>query len=221
MDDEEEGSTCSLSPQSVSSLSLYSEEERDSVSCLVRTVLSAMRGHFVSGTPEGVKQVFAVNSRDKGTFDPLYMKFEELLRILQEHICTYLTVSILYSTRINALISTCMYSKICVIHCNKIYSTLLCVYVCSIAYCLLILCKCKVHLDRERIPERVVHVHAKAAGLCMREYMYMCIVIYSVFVFAFYSVLILVIFLPSFLLSLPFSLSPSPFLLQVHLAILR
>ena len=38
----------------------------------------------------------------------------------------------------------------------------------------------------------------------MREYMYMCIVIYSVFVFAFYSVLILVIFLPSFLLSLPF-----------------
>ena len=55
------------------------------------------------------------------------------------------------------------------------------------------------HFDRERIPERVVH--AKGAGLCMREYMYMCIVI---FVFAFYSVLILVFFLPSFLLSLPF-----------------
>ena len=33
----------------------------------------------MSGTPEGVKQVFAVNGRDKGTFDPLYMKFEELL----------------------------------------------------------------------------------------------------------------------------------------------
>ena len=56
------------------------------------------------------------------------------------------------------------------------------------------------HFDRERIPERVVH--AKGAGLCMREYMYyLCIVI---FVFTFYSVLILVIFLPSFLLSLSF-----------------
>ena len=73
------------------------------------------------------------------------------------------------------------------------------------------------HFDRERIPERVVH--AKGAGLCMRDCMYMCIVI---FVFAFYSVLILVIFLPSFLLSLPFFfLSPSPFIFQVHLAILR
>ena len=97
LDDEGEGSTCSLSPQSVSSLSLYSEEEMDSVSCLVRTVLSAMRGHFESGTPEGVKQVFAVSGRDKVTFDPLYTRYEELLRILQEHICSYLTVSALYN----------------------------------------------------------------------------------------------------------------------------
>ena len=60
------------------------------------------------------------------------------------------------------------------------------------------------HFDRERIPERVVH--AKGAGLCMKECMYMCIVI---FVFAFYSVLILVIyftfipFVSTFFLSLP------------------
>ena len=65
------------------------------------------------------------------------------------------------------------------------------------------------HFDRERIPERVVH--AKGAGLCMREYMYyLCIVI---FVFTFYSVLILVIyftFFPFFSLSLPLS-SPGAF----------
>ena len=60
------------------------------------------------------------------------------------------------------------------------------------------------HFDRERIPERVVH--AKGAGLCMREYMYICIVI---FVFAFYSVLILVIYFTFFPFVFTFFLSLS------------
>ena len=110
--------------QSVSSLSLYSEYERGRSLVLLGLSSQLWGGILCLGPPRGLNR-----------FLLLMVGIRERLIHCTWSLRSYLlTVSILYSTRINALISTCMYSKICVIHCNKIYSTLLCV---CVFYCIL------------------------------------------------------------------------------------